>query len=165
MIVSFTGHRPDKIGGYKLPNPTYIHICQQLEKTLKELKPTKAISGYALGIDQWAANVCFNLGIPVITAVPFIGQEKMWAEESQKIYQKLLAKASEVVIVSEGGYSPIKMQIRNEWMTDRCDKLIAVWDGSNGGTGNCVSYARSINKPIIIIDPTLPKMEKENEPI
>jgi uncharacterized phage-like protein YoqJ len=44
------------------------------------------------------------------------------------------------------------MQIRNEWMVDRCDKLIAVWDGSKGGTGNCVDYAKSVNKDIFRID-------------
>ena len=47
MIVAFTGHRPQKLGGYKLPNPTYIKVCQEIESTLKELKPEKVISGMA----------------------------------------------------------------------------------------------------------------------
>jgi uncharacterized phage-like protein YoqJ len=157
MIVAFTGHRPDKLPdketGYKFPNPTYLYVCQQLEKTLKELKPDKAISGMALGVDQYAAFVCIKLGIPFIAAQPFKGQEQMWSGENQKTYKRLLAKATEVVIVSDGGYSPKKMQIRNEFMVRACDKLIAVWDGSKGGTANCVAYAKSINKPVIIIDP------------
>lgn len=155
MIVSFTGHRPDKLGGYKLPNPTYLHVCQQIDKTLQELKPEKVISGMALGVDQWAANIAIRLGIPFIAAVPFLGQEKAWPQASQKVFNKLLGKAAEVVIVSEGGYSAYKMQIRNEWMVDRADKVIAIWDGTSGGTGNCVNYARAKGKEIILIDPRL----------
>lgn len=155
MIVAFTGHRPNKLGGYKLPNPTYIHVCRQLEKTLLELKPSEAISGMALGIDQWAVNVCHKLGIPFTAAVPFLGQEKAWPEASQNTYHKLLKLASKTVIVCEGGYEAIKMQKRNEWMVDNCNTLIAVWDGTPGGTGNCINYAKSVNRNTIYIDPRL----------
>lgn len=155
MIVAFTGHRPDKLGGYKVPNPTYNHVCQQIEKTLLELNPEKVISGMALGVDQWAAYISYKLKIPFLAAVPFERQYSAWPEKSRKTYNKLLDIASEVVIVSPGGYSSLKMQTRNEWMVNHCDKLIAVWNGSDGGTGNCVKYAKTINKEIIYIDPTL----------
>lgn len=155
MIVAFTGHRPDKLGGYKLPNPTYIKICQKLDKVLRELKPSKALSGMALGIDQWAANVCVKLEIPFVAVIPFVGQEKMWPADSQRIYNNLLTKAAEKVIVSEGGYSAAKMQIRNQYLVDNCDLLIAVYNGDKtGGTANCINYAKEIGKKILIIDPT-----------
>lgn len=153
MIVAFTGHRPDKLGGYKLPNPTYIKVCQKIEATLKELSPEKVISGMALGADQWAAFISYKLKIPFLAAVPFINQESKWPTSSQETYNKLIKLASEKVIVSDGEYSANKMQVRNEWMVDRCDQLIAIWDGSSGGTGNCVNYAKSKNKSIIYIDP------------
>lgn len=153
MIVAFTGHRPDKLGGYKLPNPTYIKVCQQIEAKLIELKPDKIISGMALGVDQWAAFIAHKLKIPFIAAVPFDKQEIKWPESSQQTYHKLIKLSDETVIVSPGTYSVAKMQIRNEWMTNHCDKLIAVWDGSKGGTGNCVEYAQSIKKEIIYINP------------
>lgn len=38
-------------------------------------------------------------------------------------------------------------------MVDKSDIVIAIWDGSNSGTGNCVNYAKSKNKKIIKIDP------------
>ena len=160
-VVSFTGHRSDKLPnketGYKLPNPTYIYICQQLEKILKELKPEKCISGFALGFDQYAANVCINLKIPLIAAIPFLGQEKFWPEKSQKQYNYLLSKTSEKVIVSEGGYAAAKMQIRNQWMVDNCDILIACFipTETSGGTFNCIQYAKGKNKQIIYINPIL----------
>lgn len=153
MIVAFTGHRPDKLGGYKLPNDTYIRVCQKIDAALKELKPEKVITGMALGVDQWAASIAHKLKIPFLAAIPFEGQEKAWPEASQKTYRLLRKLAAEEVIVSQGGYSADKMQVRNIWMVDNCTKLIAVWDGTKGGTGNCVEYAKSVNREIYYIDP------------
>lgn len=36
------------------------------------------------------------------------------------------------------------MQSRNEWMVNRSNIVIALWDGSEkGGTYNCLKYAKS----------------------
>lgn len=51
-------------------------------------------------------------------------------------------------------YKPYLMQVRNEYMVNLADKVIAVWDGSSGGTGNCVAYAKKKEKEIIMIDPS-----------
>ena len=143
-----------KIGGYQLPNPTYNYICRETQRLLLQLKPDKCISGMALGFDQYAAAVCVKLGIPFIAAIPFIGQEKMWPAQSQKGYHLLLKHASEMVIISDGEYSPQKMQIRNEYMSNRADAIIACFNGDvSGGTYNCMEWAKSKNKPIHIIDP------------
>jgi len=153
VIVAFTGHRPDKLGGYKVPNPMYIKVCREIDKVLRELKPEKVITGMALGVDQWAAMIAHKMEIPFLAAIPFEKQEAKWPEQSQKTYRLLRKLASEEVIVSPGGYSADKMQTRNKWMVDHCDKLIAIWDGSSGGTGNCINYAKSIKREIIYIDP------------
>lgn len=152
-VIAFTGHRPNKIGGYKTPNPIYNYIVTELQKLLIEINPEKTISGMALGFDQLAAALCVKMEIPFIAAVPFPGQEKAWPEYSQEIYHELLSKAEQVVIVSPGPYHPKLMQIRNQFMIDRCDKVIACWDGTTGGTGNAVTYADSVGKEIIRIDP------------
>lgn len=153
MIVAFTGHRPDKLGGYKVPNPIYNFVCQEIDRALRELKPEKVITGMALGIDQWAAYIAHRQGIPFLAAIPFLNQERKWPTQSQKTYQQLLKLAAEKVIVSPGEYSAAKMQIRNEWMVDHCNKLIAIWDGTPGGTANCINYAKSIGREILFIDP------------
>ena len=45
------------------------------------------------------------------------------------------------------------MQKRNEYMVDLADIVIAVWDGSASGTGNCVRYTERCGKKIIRIMP------------
>ena len=78
----------------------------------------------------------------------------MWPIYAKNLYNQLLEKAIQQIIVSEGEYSHQKMQIRNQYMVDNCDLLIAIYDNkSQGGTKNCIEYAKSINKPIIYINP------------
>lgn len=147
-IVAFTGHRPQKLGG-----DIQFWVRYHLKQELKKLNPEGCISGMALGVDQWAAEICNNLGIPWVAAIPFAGQESRWPEASQQAYRKLLATAFGTCIVSPGGYSPQKMQIRNEWMVDRADVVLAVFNGSPGGTYNCLQYADKTLKKIVMIDP------------
>lgn len=148
MIVAITGHRPDKLGGWYQPNPVHSFVVGSIAEALKELKPSYVITGMALGVDQWAAEVCLNLGIPYVAAIPFEGQESIWPPHAQAKYGYLMKHANAAYIISPGGFEPKKMQIRNEWMVGECNALLAVWDGSMGGTANCVGYAQSIGKPI-----------------
>lgn len=154
MIVTFTGHRPNKLGGYATEGNSKYEACyNRIVEALHSLAPSKAISGMALGVDQWAAWACVEMGIPFIAAVPFHGQESLWPESSKHQYFELLKKAEEVHTVSEGGYLPMKMHERNQWMVDNADVIIAVWDGSPSGTGKCVQYATQKGKKIYRINP------------
>lgn len=153
IVVAFTGHRPNKLGGYSTPNPMYNYIEGQITDTLIQIKPRQVISGMALGVDQWAAEVCIKLGIPFLAAIPFRGQELYWPPESRKKYFELLDKAASVEFVNPGSYASWKMQSRNEWMVNHCDVLIAVFDGTPGGTKNCFDYAVDKEKKIIRINP------------
>ena len=169
MILGVTGHRPQGLGcGYNVPNPTYNKICKAIKEELIKINPSKIISGMAQGVDSWAVHVALELGIPYIAAVPCEGQDKAWPDYSKAHYKELLKSAVEVVIVSPGGYSPIKMKIRDEWLVDNCTSLLAVWSGiTHGGTYHTVQYAKSKKDCMIhIIDPESLKevvYEKEKE--
>lgn len=149
LVIAGTGHRPEKLGGH----------TQAVEKRLLELAtsaltrhhPTKVISGMALGWDMALAEASLLMGIPLVAAVPFEGQEKRWPESSRHRYQEILAQAETTHIVSPGGYSAQAMQWRNEWMVNRCDRLLALWDGSTGGTYNCIDYANHAHKTVLNI--------------
>jgi uncharacterized phage-like protein YoqJ len=142
MIAAATGHRPDKLGGYS----THARLTDLAIAALSKYKPEKAISGFALGWDQAFADAVIQVGIPLIAAIPFPSQPSHWPKSSQLFYQQLLEKASEIKIISPDPYSARKMQIRNEWMVNNSDFMICLWDGSSGGTANCINYAVSKNK-------------------
>lgn len=148
MIIAGTGHRPNKLGGYS--DVAFDGLCEIIHDWLDENPQVeKIISGMALGWDMALADTAVVRGIPLVAAVPFVGQERMWPDKSKRIYQELLSGASEVVVVSEGEYAPWKMQVRNKWMVDNCDTVLAIWNGTDGGTANCVRYAQAANKPIV----------------
>lgn len=152
MIVCFTGHRLGKIGGFK-PCSTHEWLKQRTKEALLLLKPSEAISGMALGFDQLAAEACIELGIPFVAAVPFETQFMAWPWPSQQAYATLLNKAVRVHIVDP--VSPTthweaaqKLHNRNHWMVDNSDEVIAAWDGTKGGTQECVKYAEKAGRVI-----------------
>lgn len=146
LTIAGTGHRPNKLGGYS--PEVFSTLVGVAKDALIEVQPTKVISGMALGWDTALAVAARELNIPFIAAVPFFEQPSAWPQASQDMYHGLLASASDVVYVCDKGYAPWKMQIRNEWMVDHCDVVLALWDGTSGGTGNCIAYADKVKKPI-----------------
>ena len=169
-VVAATGHRPNDrepwrgVGGWA---DTWLHqgVWRWLEKRLVELRPRKITAGGAVGVDTWTAQLALQLGIPLTLAIPFEGQELEWPEKSQRLYWEIRERANEVVNVSmldarrfPGGRMPVEpmrkaMDARNRWMVDRCTLLLEVWDGSPGGTGNCVRYAEKLGRRFLRLDP------------
>lgn len=129
-----------------------------LENWVNRDEELRIISGMALGVDQVAAYVGIYLrerykNVKLEAAIPCQGQDLKWRDWSKWVYQYLLSKCDVKTLVHDGPYNYHCMQDRNEYMVDHADLLIAVWDGSSGGTGNCVRYAKTRNVKIIQIDP------------
>ena len=144
-------------GQLRTPNPTEQWVRTNLDALLRgyqrKLGTFHAMSGMALGSDQIFTEVALALGIDVIAAVPFDGQESQWPEPAQHHYHQLLHQCSAVHHVCEPGYEAWKMLRRDAWMVERCTYAIAVWDGGNGGTGHTVGLLRKAGKPTVRIDP------------
>ena len=123
------------------------------------------ISGGAIGVDQWAADIVIEIqaehqkqsptgdGEIKFIARPFPSQPNRWPTEIRRHYEKILQKADRLVETSDDPYAAWKMQKRNEWMVDNSDAVIAVWDGTPSGTANTVGYTQKQNKAVLVIDP------------
>lgn len=172
VSICFTGHRPNKLGGYDWSSSKNQRIISALRDKIYETAKGDRIHficGGALGIDQMAFDICkkFRDEIPNTTievAIPFAEQSCKWIPASISKYESQKSQADKCTFVDKLGkykipgytediYYPAKMQKRNEYMVDNSDIVIAVWDGTSGGTGNCVRYAKKKNKTIIIINP------------
>jgi uncharacterized phage-like protein YoqJ len=149
-IVVATGHRPQKCGGFS--EAAQLLLKQIAIDWLAALKPRGAVSGMALGWDTAIVEACLHLGLPYVACIPFRGQESQWPSASQRAYHNYLRQAANVIVCSSGDYSAYKMQIRNERMIDMALQygpgsthsiLLAMWDGTSGGTENCLLYART----------------------
>lgn len=172
LRISFTGHRPDKLGGYDWNTPKNKAIMKALSDKIYEVSGEEDIDficGGALGIDQMAFDICkkfrdTDYGVTIEVAIPFSKQACKWIYENVKTYEIQLSQADKCTYVDrlddykikgyeEDIYYPAKMQKRNEYMVDNSDVIIAVWDGTSGGTANCVKYAKKLGKKIIVINP------------
>jgi hypothetical protein len=147
LIIAATGHRPKKLGGYS--DRILFRLTDLARAYFLRNNPGKVISGMALGWDTAIALAAIELKIPLIAAVPFPSQGGNWKNEADRTrYREILEQASEVHTISPDPYSAGKLQIRNCWMCDRADKIVALFDGTSGGTANCLKYATNQGKEI-----------------
>lgn len=177
--ICVTGHRPSNpnLGGYNWNSDKNQRIMLKLYQTVEDIlkenpdEIVNCIEGGALGIDQMFFRSCELLRerypgrITLEIAIPFKDQPNKWFD-GMDIYRycNQIEAADFITYVDGlkdyqrtktpvGSYNPYKLQIRNEYMVDKANIVIAVWDGSKGGTGNCYNYAKKKNKNIIRIDP------------
>lgn len=161
--VGFTGRRPNRLGGYgRSSNPYYEWVLEQIGDVLGrcyEKGYRRFISGMALGFDFWVAEEVLawqtdraTADIVLVAAVPYPSQPAKWNSHDQQKYDNMLRQA-EVHTVSDDPWSAGKLFERNKWIVDNSDVLVACWDGRpDGGTWNCISYARQAGKKIYVID-------------
>lgn len=154
--VSFTGHRPQTVAGKEQWIMAALHVV-----TLRLIQQgtKKFISGGALGVDQWAAEVVLSHRdkfpyIQLVIARPFPSQDTMWTNDQKIAYANLCGQATNVIDICPEPCAPYKYHIRDRWMVDKCDLLVAVWNGlPKGGTASTVRFAQKVRKPILHIDP------------
>jgi hypothetical protein len=73
-------------------------------------------------------------------------------------YEEFVAQAARVETCPFTDPSESAFLYAGRRVVDRCDTLIAIWDGApargRGGTADIVSYARSIGRDVEIVWPT-----------
>ena len=138
----FTGHRPDKMTlGEK-------EIKPMLEKAIDEAIEdgyVTFITGMAMGVDIWAAEIVLerkkkNDNMHLIGALPHPGFETRRSLSEKMKFNKIIKKADMVKEINDH-YFRACYQVRNEWMVDRSNLVIAVFNGQKSGTKNTVDYA------------------------
>lgn len=138
----FTGHRPEKL------NRSEAEVKKALELAIQQAIRdgyTTFISGMARGVDIWAAQIVLkerskNNRIHLIAAPPYEGFETRWSKSWQDQYNFILKYADLTRFICKG-YSMAAFQIRNEWMVDHSNRVIAAYNGEAGGTRNTIEYA------------------------
>ena len=145
--IAFTGHR-------SLTDPQCDWILKTLPNVLERaIKKgyNRFISGGALGFDQIAAETVIHLkdncDLTLWIAEPFYGFTDKWTEAQKARYQTVRDKANQSFVISRD-YSQGVYQIRNEWMVDHSEIVVAAWNGQPSGTANTVEYAIAEGKRV-----------------
>ena len=90
--------------------------------------------------------------VTVEAAVPCPSQADSWPPELRERYLRLLSACDYETVVSEK-YTPDCMQRRDRYMVDHASLLIAVFDGTAGGTQYTLQYA--MRRGLHIVDLSL----------
>ncbi len=160
--VAITGHRPLHFSfGYDETHPACMELQAKMYMALHSLCKNGMVNfycGMAQGVDLWAARMLLSLkcqypSVNLIAAIPFPGQADRWGEQSRANYNDILSQIDTRIII-ETHYTKHCMFKRNRYMVDHANTLLAVFDGSKGGTAYTVSYAHQLNRTIHIINPT-----------
>lgn len=157
----FTGHRPQSLPcGFDEIHPACLKIKHQLRRLIVGLIEKKNvtcfISGVAIGVDTWAAEIVLELkaeypDITLEAAVPCRSQADRWNKSARERYNRLVLLCDKVTLISEQ-YTADCMMKRNRYMVDNSNYLVAVWNGKPSGTGNTVNYAVEKGKEVYYID-------------
>ncbi len=107
---------------------------------------THFLCGMARGCDQYFFDAVCDLrarssGVTIEAALPCETQADHWPRADRLRYADALARCDAVCYVQRA-YTSGCMLRRNRAMIDRAQRLITVYDGSRGGTGAAVAYAR-----------------------
>ena len=146
----FTGHRPDKMEfGEKEIKPL-------LEKAIDEAISkgfVTFITGMAMGTDIWAAEIVLdrrkkNNDLHLICALPHPGFENRRSFVEKMRFSKIIKNADLVKEINDHYFTGC-YQVRNEWMVDRSNLVIAVFNGQKSGTKNTVDYAKKKNVQVV----------------
>jgi uncharacterized phage-like protein YoqJ len=109
----------------------------------------------ALGVDQLWCDALNHLHVPWVAFIPCLRQDRKWPPAGQERYRRLLESAAGRMYPNgQVPYSPAAMHDRNRHMVSNSDLVLAVWDGTQGGTANAVAHAADAKLPIRRLDPT-----------
>ena len=138
----FTGHRElgSDFSKKKLKDEIKGLILQGVDTFL---------CGMAIGFDLLAAETVLSLKrknpqIRLVACIPCIGQEKYFSKADQKRYVSALQKADEKVVLSDSYYKGC-MQVRDKYMAERGDVMLAYCKKQDGGTAYTVRCFKKLH--------------------
>lgn len=159
---AFTGHRPKSFPWkYDEAARDCVLLKEILTAQIMALTNrgvTDFLSGMALGVDLWSAQIVLDLreknpALNLYCILPCENQEVKWPASMQEQYRSILEQANDVVYVGRE-YNRKCMLKRNRYLVDHASILLAVYNGVwRSGTGATIRYAQKLGREICIIDP------------
>lgn len=145
--VAITGNRLLSSSDHDIIIKTMQELC-----TIPVLKTI--MFGGALGADTVALQAALELDIPNKPRLIVVVPDKLTSQPKQT---QLISEQADQVIelgipISSGDHFQA-YQVRNEYMVDNSDYVVAFWNKiQSGGTYNCIRYALKNNKTVQYVD-------------
>lgn len=157
----FTGHRPEKLPwGTDECDPRCLALKERLDRAVEaawEAGKRHFICGMARGADFYFCESVLRLrerrpGVTLEAAIPWEEQAARWSERDRDRYFGLVRRCDRETMVQRHYDRGCALR-RNRYMVDRSSLLIAVYDGTLGGTMYTLTYAMRQGLETVILDP------------
>ena len=159
---AFTGHRPQKLPWrFDETAPDCVALKEALAGQIDTLIAdgyTEFLSGMALGVDMWAAQIVLarrakNPALKLHCILPCVEQSAKWTASSREMYRSILEQSDSIVFVNREDKKNCMLE-RDRVLVSYASVVLAVYNGEKrGGTAATVRYARKLGRELIIIDP------------
>ena len=112
-----------------------------------------------MGMDMFAAETVLELKkkypeILLEMVSPFDAQAAKWPPEYQWRHNALF-RSADIVTVTGHVYTKSCMFVRNRYMVENADLLLAAYDGQPGGTQRTIQYAKQMGIQVCCIKPVV----------
>lgn len=141
--LAITGYKNHELGIFHDSHPGIPLIKKAIEKQLllliDEGLEWVIISGQ-LGVELWAAEVVLHLQqefkmLKLAVLFPFLEQEKNWNDKNKEKLEEILLHAGFVDSITKRPYeSPIQFRLKNEFIIQKTDGLLIIYDDEKEGT-------------------------------
>jgi hypothetical protein len=160
--VGFTGHR-------RLRSPEVVRdgISAAVDRLAASHSNLVGVCSIASGADTLFVEELARRSIPFFILLPFAVEEfrRDFDEGDWCRVEPLLEQAIAVEITTDTGTRAQRFMECGVVTVDRADVMLAVWDGQpprgEAGTAPVVAYARSVQKPLLLIDPETGALQVE----
>ena len=138
-----------------IPDAHYAKLEDLLERAIEFAYSEgcrEFYTGGALGFDTMAAKqlIAYRMkhtDLRLIVVVPCENQAEKWSFGDKEIYEYILSSADEVVFCSTE-YTKDCMKLRNEYLADTCDILIAYCGRYTSGAAQTIRMAKKKGKTV-----------------
>lgn len=160
----FTGHRPAKLPwGNDERDPRCLCLKRSMAREVESLYLMgfrRFLCGMALGCDLYFAETVLELrerypAARLEAALPFPGQADRWSSFNRARWQSIL-DACDAVTPVQDHYDPYCMLRRDRYMVGQSAAILAVFDGTSGGTKYTLDCAARERLSIRLLDPNRP---------
>jgi hypothetical protein len=164
LWIGVTGHRS------LVEDPRLVQQLREVVQRIRRLPPRSSATSVRLGVvsplaegaDRLVAREILRLeGSALEAALPLPPEQYVGdftTQASRTEFGKLLREANMVTVLAAGGNREEAYLRVGQYVVDRCDVLIAIWDGQpargQGGTAEIVQRARQRGVPMFRIQPS-----------
>ena len=161
ISVCFSGYRPEKLPwGENESDPRCADLKRRLLRAVCDACDagyTHFICGMARGADLYGCEAALAAReqyphITVEAAIPCPTQADGWPEAERARWRSLVDRCDFETMV-QAKYTPGCMQRRNRYMVAHSARIIAVFDGQEGGTRQTLELAMKNGAEVVILEP------------